>query len=52
MPLDKLAERTGLDPGTCSKHLQKLATYRTPDDQPILHVETVEVPRQVDQTPA
>lgn len=49
MPLDKLAERTGLDPGTCSKHLQQLAKYRTADDTAVLHIDTRDVPRQVIQ---
>lgn len=49
MPLKKLAEATGLSEGTCSDHLRLLATYQTPDGVPILHHETRDIPRQVDE---
>jgi hypothetical protein len=50
VPLDRLADRTGLSPETCSKHLQRLATYRTADGTPVLHVETRYIPPQVNQS--
>ena len=49
MPLAKLADRTGLDEGTCSKHLQQLAKYRTADDTPVLHIDTRDILRSVNQ---
>ena len=49
VPLDRLADRTGLAPETCSKHLTQLATYRTADGTPVLHAETRDIPRQVNQ---
>jgi putative DNA primase/helicase len=49
MPLAKLAERTGLSTDTCSRQLKQLASYRTADGTPVLHVETRDVPRQVNQ---
>jgi hypothetical protein len=49
MPLAKLAERTGLSPDTCSKHLKQLAAYRTDDGAPVLHAETREIPFSVDE---
>jgi hypothetical protein len=50
MPLAKLAERTGLSPDTCSKHLKQLATYRTDGGAPVLHAETREIPFSVDES--
>ena len=43
MPLAKLAERTGLSPDTCSKHLKQLATYRTDDGAPVLHLSLIHI---------
>ncbi len=50
VPLDRLADRTGLAPETCSKHLQQLAKFQTTDGSPVLHVETRYVPPHVDQS--
>ena len=50
VPLDRLADRTGLSPETCSKHLRQLAKYQTIDGSPVLHVETRDIPRQVNQS--
>ncbi len=50
VPLDRLADRTGLSPETCSKHLRQLAKYQTTDGSPVLHVETRDIPRQVNQS--
>jgi len=50
MPLAKLAERTGLSPDTCSKHLKQLAAYRTDGGAPVLHAETREIPFSVDES--
>ena len=50
MPLAKLAERTGLSPDTCSKHLKQLATYRTDDGAPVLHAETRDILASVDES--
>jgi len=50
VPLDRLADRTGLAPETCSKHLQQLAKFQTTDGSPVLHVETRYVPPHVNQS--
>jgi putative DNA primase/helicase len=49
MPLAKLADRTGQSPDTCSRQLKQLAKYLTPEGTPLLHVETREIPRTVNQ---
>lgn len=49
MPLAKLADRTGLSTDRCSDHIKKIATYKTPDGIPVLHAETLDIPRTVNQ---
>jgi hypothetical protein len=49
MPLAKLAERTGLSADTCSQHLKKLSSYRTPNGDPVLHAETRDILRSENQ---
>jgi cell pole-organizing protein PopZ len=50
VPLAKMAERTGLSPDACSRHMKKLSEYTTDDGAPVFHVETRDIPRTVDHT--
>ena len=49
VPLAKLADRTGLSTDTCSKQIKQLAKFKTLDGTPVLHAETIDVPRTVIQ---
>jgi hypothetical protein len=49
LPLARLARETGQSEDTCSRQLKQLATYRDAEGKPIFHVETVDIPRSVNQ---
>lgn len=48
LPLDRLADRTNQSPETCSRQLKALATYKGPDGEPFVTVDTRKIPRRVD----
>ncbi len=48
LPLGRLADETGLTPGTCSKQLKRLASYRM-DGAPVIRVKTEDIPQTINQ---